>query len=228
MAQETLTPEGKLEIIVDNRELRSKIGRELFKIDVEVTPKQLEVADFLISNEVAVERKSVADFVDSIIDKRLFKQAKSLKRNFKTPIFIIEGGEDIYSMRNVHPNAIRGALSALSINFSIPILYTKDETDTAQLLKTMAKREQREKSKSVAIRGKKKPLRGPKLQKYIVEGFPNVGPKLAENLLKRFKTIKNIVNASQEELEEVDKIGEKTAKRIKELVKKEYEERISL
>lgn len=225
MAQKTLTPDGKIEVIVDNRELRSKIGRELFKLDIEVVPKQLEIADFLISNEVAIERKSVEDFVSSLIDKRLFKQARSLKNNFKKPLFVIEGEADIYSVRNVHPNAIRGALTALAIDFSIPLIYTKDEMDTARLIKTMAKREQRERDKSVSIRGKKKPLAGPKLQKYILEGFPNIGPKLAENLLNEFKTIKNVINASQEKLEKVEKIGSKTAERIKEIVEKEYENR---
>lgn len=225
MGQKTLTPDEKIEVIVDNRELRGEMGRELYKLDVKVSPKQLEIADFIVSDDVAVERKSVADFVDSIIDKRLFKQARSLKNNFEKPIFIIEGEESIYSMRNVHPNAIRGALSALAISFSIPILHTKNESDTAKLLKTMAKREQEEREKAVSIRGKKKPLKGPKLQKYIVEGFPNIGPKLAEGLLKKFKTIKKIVNAKEEELRKVEKVGKKTAKRIKELVEKEYKEK---
>lgn len=223
MGQKTLTSNGKIEVIVDNRELRGKIGRELFKLDIEVVPKQLEIADFLISNEVAIERKSVSDFVNSIIDKRLFKQARDLKENFRKPIFLVEGEKDIYSVRNVHPNAIRGALSSLAINFSIPILWTESEKDTAKLLKTMARREQEEKEKAISIRGERKPLRGKRLQKYIVESFPNIGPKLAENLLERFKTIKNIVNADLKELKEVEKIGDKTASRLKGILEKEYE-----
>ena len=42
---------------------------------------------------------------------------------------------------------------------------------------------------------------------YIIEGFPGIGPKTAKKLLNKFKTIKNILNASQEELKEV--IGKK-------------------
>lgn len=224
MAQKILNTDEKIKIVVDNREMQTKVARELFKLDMDIITKQLEVADFIVSDDVGIERKSTRDFIDSIIDKRIFDQAKYLKDTFSKPIFLIEGKRGLYSARNVHPNAIRGALASLAISFSIPILWTKNEKDTAGMLKTIARREQEDKKKTISIRGEKKPLRGKKLQKYIVEGFPNIGPKLAENLLERFGTIKELVNADLEELKEVEKIGEKTAKKIKGILEKKYEE----
>jgi Fanconi anemia group M protein len=35
---------------------------------------------------------------------------------------------------------------------------------------------------------------------FILEGFPGIGAETAKKLLKEFKTLKNIINASQEEL----------------------------
>ena len=43
---------------------------------------------------------------------------------------------------------------------------------------------------------------------YIIEGFPGIGPTTARKLIEKFKTIKNIINASKEELEEI--LGKKT------------------
>jgi len=60
------------------------------------------------------------------------------------------------------------------------------------------------------------------LQEYIVSALPGVGGGLAKPLLREFKTVKNIVNASEEELKKVNLIGEKKAKKIKEIVDKEY------
>ena len=54
---------------------------------------------------------------------------------------------------------------------------------------------------------------------FIIEGFPGIGPKTAKKLLTKFKTIKNIINASQEELREA--VGKK-ADIIKNLINEEY------
>ena len=61
------------------------------------------------------------------------------------------------------------------------------------------------------------------MQEYIVSSLPGVGPTLARPLLKEFKSIKNIVNASEEELRKIELIGEKKAKQIYDSLNKEYE-----
>jgi Fanconi anemia group M protein len=87
---------------------------------------------------------------------------------------------------------------------------------------TIAKREQEENSKDFGIRGERKPLSDTELQEYIMSGLPGVGPSLAKSLLSKFKTIEKIVNASEDELKEVDKIGSKKALEIQRILKKEY------
>ncbi|MCK4714853.1 MAG: hypothetical protein KAT35_04710, partial [Candidatus Aenigmarchaeota archaeon] len=121
-------------IYADDRELRSPVCRKLFESKVEIKPIRLEVGDYIVSKRVCVERKTVSDFVNSMIDKRLFQQAKDLSEQFEKPIIIVEGAEDIFSQRNVHPNAIRGAIASLIIDFGIPILQTNDGEDTAHMI----------------------------------------------------------------------------------------------
>ena len=45
---------------------------------------------------------------------------------------------------------------------------------------------------------------------------------LAKDLLTEFKTVKNIVNASEQELKKVDNLGEKKAAKLKEVFEREY------
>ncbi|MFP3279068.1 MAG: helix-hairpin-helix domain-containing protein [Candidatus Micrarchaeota archaeon] len=70
--------------------------------------------------------------------------------------------------------------------------------------------------------GTKRAFTNEEWQKLILSSIPGVGPKLAYELLKEFKSIKNVVNASVDELMRVDKIGKKKASRIHEILNFEY------
>lgn len=60
-------------------------------------------------------------------------------------------------------------------------------------------------------------------QEAVIASIYDIGPELSKNLLIHFKSIKNIFNATQEQLMEVNKIGPKTAKRIYELSRRNYD-----
>ena len=184
-------------IFLDNRERSSGIKKELIKRDIEVIEKQLVIADFVIKTKnlngdiitVGIERKTINDFLNSIIDKRIITQLIDLKKHFDTPLLIIEGTENIYEIRNFHPNSIRGMLASIAIDFQIPMLHTRNYKDTANLLTIIANR--LEKSRSLpSLLKKRKPLTLKQQQEYIIESFPGIGPTLSKSLLKKFKSIK--------------------------------------
>lgn len=203
-------------IYADSREGNSKVLRELDKLNVDIEVKSLAVGDYQVSDEVGIERKTAKDFIGSIIDKRLYKQAKELVENFRKPVIILEG-EDLYSSL-IHPNAIRGALASLAVDFGIPIIPTRSEEDTAAMVTRIAIREQIHERPAMQIRTEKKPLTLYEQQLYIVESLPNIGPVTAKKLLEEFGSVKDIINASESDLKTVEGIGEKIAKRIKEVV----------
>ncbi len=211
-----------IKILVDYREKASGVAKELVNLGAELRLEMLQSADYILSNKVGVEFKTVEDFVSSIIDGRLLEQLRSLKENFARPILLIEGTEDLYAVRNIHPNAIRGMLAAIAVSYGIPLLRTKDAQDTAGLLYVIAKREQEGSSADFSAHASKKPVSTTESQEYVVSAFPNVGTQLAKQLLKHFKTIKNFVNASDEDLQKVEGVGEKKAKGIKEVNETEY------
>ncbi len=217
------TDEKKLKVFADSREKGSTILKELINLGLSVETKNLDVADYIISERVGIERKDVKDFVNSIIDKRLFSQIKNLKENFSNPLIILEGEEDIYSVRNIHPNAIRGMLATIAISFGIPIIRTKNQLDTAELIKVIAKREQDAESKDIGVRLEKKPLTTKEQQEFIIESLPGIGPSLAKSLLLEFKTVKSLINAEPEKIQKVDKMGPKKTEEIIRILNEFYE-----
>ena len=209
-----------LTIFADYREKGSGIIKELSDKGLKVELSRLDVGDYILSERVVVEYKKVKDFADSIIDGRLLSQLSNLKR-YERPIIVIEGEEDIYTQRKIHPNAIRGILSTIAVSYGIPIIQTKNFKETTGLFLVIAKREADPSKKEYALHTAK-PLTDAELQEYIVGSFPGVGPVLAKPLLKKFKTIKKFVNAKEEQLKKVELIGDKKARRIKEIVEKDY------
>ncbi|MCD4666422.1 DEAD/DEAH box helicase [archaeon] len=213
--------ENKTEIIVDNREINSSTLKELYKLNFNINLKSINSADYVINKKIAIELKTKEDFVNSIVDGRLLNQLKKLREDYDRPLLIIQGEEDIYEIRNVHPNAIRGMLSAIAISYQIPTIFTKNAIDTAHLIKIVTEREQKGKTE-FPLFSKQKPLTLKEQQQYLIESLPGIGPNLAKSLLYEFKSVKEIMNASEKDLTKVDKIGKKKSQDIKKVIEKNY------
>ncbi|WP_256288469.1 DEAD/DEAH box helicase [Halobellus inordinatus] len=213
------------EIVVDQRELDAAIAKDLSKRDgVRTRLETLAVGDYVLSDRVAVERKSVADFLDTLLggDRSLFEQIGDLARAYARPVLIIEG-EGLYEERNVHPGAIRGALASLAVDFDVSVLQTRDEDDTAELLLTIAEREQTERERTVSVHGEKSAKTLAEQQEYVVSSIADIGPVTAQSLLKEFGTVEAVMTARKDDLTEVSGIGEVTAERIREVIGSDYE-----
>ena len=203
-----------------SRPALSKVIRHLSQMEMDVKIRSMAVGDYQVSDDVVIERKTAKDFVDSIIDKRLFKQARELSEEFKHPIIILEG-DDIYNGM-IHPNAVRGTLATLAIDFGISILPTRDSQDTAAMIKRIAVREQDGEKNHIQIRTDKKPVSLWEQQLFIIESLPNIGPVNAKNLLQHFGSVEKVITASESELQEVEGIGKKTAENIRKVVESKY------
>ncbi len=221
--QPTLTEIPKLKIFADTRETRSGVIRFLEKAGVCLKLKNLEVGDYVVSDRVCIERKTTSDFLESLVNRRrnLLEQIKRLKDEYEKPLLIIEG-DSLYGNRDVHPNVVRAVMATIAIDYSVPILQTRDEADTASLIYMIAKREQISTPREVNPHGKKPTASLKAQQEYFISSLSNIGIVTTRNLLRRFKTIERLVSATKEELMEVDHVGEKTAEHIREVVSTEY------
>jgi len=207
-------------VFADSREGNSKVLRALDTINVDVRINSMAAGDYQVSDDVAIERKTAKDFIDSIVDKRLYKQGRIMQEEFKKPIMILEG-DDFYS-GFLSPDAIRGALASIAIDFGISIIPTRNPEDTAAMIKRIAIREQNGKVTSIQIRTEKKPVNLWEQQLFIVESLPNIGPVTAKKLLEKFGTVQAVIDASENELQEIDGIGKKTSENIKKVLNSKY------
>ena len=215
-------------IIVDSREPKD-IVKEFIKDNIDIEIKQLVTADFILQTKtldgkvqnIGIERKIKNDFLNSIIDKRLLNQLIILKENFDVSILILEGEENIYKMRNFHPNSIRGMLATIAVDFQIPIIPTLNSRDTASFIGLLAKRLEKPR-KPLSLLAKRKPSSLKELQESFIESLPGVGPTISKELLLKFKTVKKIMNANEKRLEKIPNLGKIKSKNIKVFLESDY------
>ena len=215
-----ISDEKVVAVLADHREKNNRIVKELIDTGLSVKTAQLNSADYVVSGKVGVELKKVPDFVASIIDGRLLDQVRDLKNNFPKAVVIIEGEEDIYSVRKIHANAIRGMLSSIALDYNVPVIYTKNPKDTAALLAVMAKREQDKDSEFTYH--VQKPKSGSSQLEYVVSSLPGIGVSMARKLLLHFGSIKELMKANQEKIVSIEGVGPKTAETIITIIEKKY------
>lgn len=209
----------KPKIIIDYREKNSLIPSELKSLGLEIELRELKVADYIIQG-VAIERKTVSDFISSMKNRRLLKQLEELQQ-YQDKLLVVEGidEQDLYTdseeIMGMHPNSVRGFLLSILLKYKIPIIFTKNYQDTAKFFSVLSRKKPRE----IPLNVNKKNLSKKERVQFIIEGFPGIGPKTAIKLLKKFRTVKNIVNAPESELREV--IGKK-AEIFKKIIEGKY------
>jgi len=205
-----------MKVVIDHREMRSKVAEALIELGAEIEITTLEIGDYVVSDRVAFERKTVNDIFATLLERReLFSQLMDLANSYKKPILIIEGEDPFFfSGRRMHPKAIQGFLNSIAL-MRIPTLYTLNEAETAQVISMIAEKVQTDKTKHFNLHGKRSHLSHYKMKEYIVSALPGIGQVAAKNLLKHFGSVENVMKAPLEELIKVERVGKKTADRIR-------------
>ncbi len=213
--------EAKLKVVVDSRELHSPVAHELSKLGIDIIPESLEVGDYILSSDVIVERKTLNDFVNSIMDKRLFEQLKNLKRSYSSPVLLLEREGTL--QRAFNPEALYGAIASVIIDFAVPIIWSENAPTSAKYLQAIARREQRDRRKLIAIKSGKVPLTVNEQLERVVGNLPDVDLVRAKRLLTSQRSLENLFSATEDDLKSVEGIGEVLAHRLSELFKHEYD-----
>jgi len=189
-----------LRIYVDYREKNSSVYEFLRKSGVKVFFENLETCDYLVSDRVCVERKTVRDFVKSLFDGRLFDQASRMVTKFEKPVIIVEG--EISKIKEITEkiSAIYGALVKLAVEMNVTVLWASSSEDTATVLYLLAKHEQEVLKRAKAVIPKK--------------------PRTAEKLLEKFGSLDRVFSASATELARI--VGYEKAQKIIQILKTPY------
>ncbi|HDI42205.1 MAG: hypothetical protein DRN03_03405 [Thermoplasmata archaeon] len=215
--------EAKMVIIIaDTRESQLVIS-ELRRLGAKVEERTISPGDYIVGEGFCVERKSFRDFLQSIYKKRLFEQVERLLEEYPQGCLLVEGdvGHELAYITN--PRVFWGALAKLIISFSVPTVFTLDETQTAHFLISLASKLQEEGREEVEARYKPKLYSLAYRQRFVVQGLPGIGPKLADRLLKTFGSVRGVFMASESMLTRVKGFGRKRAREITLLLDAPYE-----
>lgn len=212
--------EFKPEIIVDFREAFS-IKLKLSELGSRVVEKSITPADYVLSENCAVERKTLKDFLRSIYDGRLFEQVERLAKAYEKPILIVEGS--LQGLEDVeNPKIFWGALARVLAEWGVSVIFTPDERGTALFLYSLAEKLQKESERRVLAKRKPRVYTLREKQLLILQGLPNIGPERAAKLLERFGTLRRVFQASERELLSVEGFGKKMVRQIREILDTKY------
>ena len=108
-------------IIIDVREFKSILPALIHKRGINIEPVTLEVGDYVLSPDVCVERKAVADLIQSLVSGRLYHQCTAMCRYYSRPVLLIEarGGEYLCLERRIQETShdVASRLVLLSLHF---------------------------------------------------------------------------------------------------------------
>jgi DNA excision repair protein ERCC-4 len=92
-----LTEEHRDLVAIDIREWGSRTPPYLHERGFWLVPIQLTVGDYILSDQICVERKSVVtgDLWTSINDGRLLQQVTNMERYYERPILLLEFDETV-------------------------------------------------------------------------------------------------------------------------------------
>ncbi|OYT31513.1 MAG: hypothetical protein B6U94_02940 [Thermofilum sp. ex4484_79] len=220
-----------LKVFIDDREKNSGVPEILENMGIPIVVSRLQIGDYVIGRSIGIERKTANDFINSIIDKRLFEQARYMLESFEKCIFIIEGDFDrVLRYRKVKYNQIFGALVSL-MDMNVHVMVTKNEKQSALFLYTLYKRQIKEKRncylEPTKIRVIKSNVSLPLIQINLISTFPGISREIADKILRHFKTPRRFFKAAPNELRRVEGLGDKRIRRIIEVLDTMYQPEIN-
>ena len=202
-------------VVADERERASGVPEELGKLNVRVYYSMLQVADYVVSPEIAVERKSVRDLVSSVYDSRLFYQAARLSASYAKPYLLVEGDSKEVETLARNPKAFYGAVANVTLVYGLRMLYTASPEETAMAIVGLLAHARAKPLERLPLERPPKSKSVQQQQVYLISSLPGVGKKLAEKLLAKYGTPRRIMSLTAGELAMTQGIGGTRAERVK-------------
>lgn len=215
-------------ILVDHRE--DKEVHKLLKLhNVEHKIVQLDIADYIINNEIVIERKTIHDYSASLRSNHLFNQAYHMSFAYPRSYIAIIGSiyelyaEDYFSRESylsslaslnlrTAPDGCMGSISTVNFDtdedFVLFIKYIHDKHRDVKF-RTLSPLHKKKRDMNAMILG-------------VVSQFPGIGENRARDILNECKTIEKIVNSPPEKLAEVPGIGKKISRTLYEFFRKPF------
>jgi ERCC4-type nuclease len=226
-----------LTVYYTSNEIRSKIPDLFVTNDVPNERRELKVGDYFcgeISAEgsyvgIPVERKEIGDYLRSMNDGRRDEQLYNMSYGFPLS-YIVTIGSPSRALRGTKMtlNAYISSLVGSSLKRApdgvggqVITVNLESETEFVLFLKYLDEKVKEGSFSRVPIM-QKRAWKPEELLVYVVSSLPGIGAKTANNLLKHFGSVRGVMNASKEQLMEVDGVGPKKAEEIHEVLTMAY------
>lgn len=224
-------------LILDDRERASNLDKAIRRVcGAEPRIERLELGDILVRSRILIERKTANDLASSVLDGRLFRQISGLRASPFEPLVILEGEMDDQTSEHFAPEAFRGALLSICLDWRVPVIASKSVEDTAHwilaLLNRLESGQDAPDWRWVTPTGQRVPrdqMQSRPVRRAVPSSFqrrktslemlsriPGIGPTKAEFLLDHFKTLAGVIAASKEELTSVRGLSHVSAAQIRE------------
>jgi len=160
------------------------------------------VGDYIINNEL-YERKSAEDFISSMTSRRLWNQIHQLKEqeNYKVAIALTGNVWKALFKSNVRPNenTYFGLIHTIEMKYELPILNFYDDKEFVHYLKYVDQKGGKNgKMPGMPVRKSKDNV---SLMIDALSCIKTVSTVRAHQLLDYFGNVKNVANATIEDLE---------------------------
>ena len=220
-------------VVVDVREFRSSLPSLLHGRNLNVIPCMLTVADYVVSPNICIERKSISDLISSFKDGRLYSQAETMFQHYKNPMLLIEFDQNKSftlepfadlsgNMKSVNPNEapsdLQSKIVLLTLAFPrLRIIWSSSPYQTAEIFENL-KTQEPEPDPIAAVRaGLDKDMKAedqafnlePQEMLGVVSG---VTAQNLKNLILETENVRDVANMTIEELDPL--IGKEAARKV--------------
>lgn len=216
----------ELTIIVDSREASAspKIVTGLIERGINIKTEKLEKGDYILSDQCAVERKTVHDFVYTLTRRYLFEQLFTLKEVYPKSLMVLEGYLPIiHKFSNIQPASVWGAMFNLAKN-GVSLVSTNSYKETIDFLYVAAKQEQITEKRSPIVHAFKKCETLADAQLYLIASLPNVGREKAKAILDVYQTPLNALINVADWSKVVHGLGPVITNRVKEVLSTPFDD----
>ncbi|ODV91909.1 hypothetical protein CANCADRAFT_20121, partial [Tortispora caseinolytica NRRL Y-17796] len=195
-------------VIVDIREFHVSLISLMHAEGLTLVPCVLTVGDYILSTNIGIERKSVADLISSFKDGRLYGQADQLCRYYDYPALLIEFGRNkafgLAPLESIESSAssgksianmgkIRSQLVLLTINFpKLRLLWSPSSQYTAELFKEL-KRDRSEPDGATAVAYGLDQARFNQAAHAMLHNIPGVSYRNGLEVMSKVRSIRDFV-----------------------------------
>ena len=202
------------DLIINARDRDSELIPLLEKEEVLFAFSQLKYADFLIAGRMAIIKRTTEDFAVDLKNKMVYRTLPAFKREYAEPLYIIEGRD--LAVNGTPLPTIRSAITHISSVSRVPIIRTEDAKETARYLALLVK--QARLSEPTVHRDQAVETDEEQPAPWQVElltHLPDVDRILAARMMKRFGTLRGVLDAKTSELQKIKGLGPKKSEKIK-------------